>query len=227
MTSSLTIRLDQVSVPPGQMIQIRDLTWPEFEALLAERGEQAAGRIRYCDGVVTIMSPSPEHEFTNRAIEGFIKVIFQETDTPALPMGSTTLKRMPMGIEPDSCYYIESAEAIRAVILSGRNRIDLQTDPPPDLALEIDVTSLTDIQLYLPLRIPEVWIYRPTRQRLEIYGLEQGGYVQKERSRYFPTIDVKQVIPEWLERARQQDPMGVEKQFRQWIRQQALGDTSR
>lgn len=220
MTPSVTIRLGQVSVPPGQMIQIRDLSWTEFEALLTERGERGLGRIRYCDGLLTIMSPSPDHEFSKAIIGDLVKVILQETGTPALPLGSTTLQGMPVGIEPDGCYYIESAEVIRAVMRSGRNRIDLQMDPPPDLVLEIDVMSLTDVQLYRPLQVPEVWIYRLTRRQLDIYGLEQGDYVQRERSRCLSQIDVKQVIPEWLERARQEDPMGLELQFRQWVRQQ-------
>ncbi len=226
MTSSVTIRFDQIHVFPGQMLQIQEFSWAEFEALLIDRGGDSPGRIRYFDGILTIMSPTPDHEFSNRTIEGLIKVVLQETATPAVLMGSTTLKGKPAGIEPDSCYYIESAEAIQAVMLSGRNRIDLTTDPPPDLVLEIDVTSLTDIQLYLPLKIPEVWIYQPAQEYLDLYWLELGEYVLKDQSHHFPMIDVKRVIPQWLSRARQEDPMAVEIAFREWVRQQLSSSKS-
>lgn len=217
---SVIVRLDQIRVPSGQMTQIQDLSWSEFEIFLAQRGDDGWGRIRYCDGVLTILSPSPEHEFSVRTIDGLIRIVLEEEGTPAFLMGSTTLKGKPVGIEPDSCYYIDSAAAIQAVMTSGQNRIDLEKDPSPDLVLEIDVSSLTDVQAYLPLKIPEVWIYRPDRQQLDVYWLENGTYVLRDRSRVFPRIDIRTVIPEWLERSRNQDPITTGIEFRRWIRQQ-------
>jgi len=50
---------------------------------------------------------------------------------------------MLQGIEPDQCFYIQNESAIR-----GKKRLDLTVDPPPDLALEIDVTSRTHPNIY-------------------------------------------------------------------------------
>lgn len=217
---SVTVSLDQIQVPPGQMAQIQDLSWSEFESLLRQRGDDGPGRIRYSNGVLTIMSPSPEHEFSIRTIDGLLRIVLEEEGIPAFLMGSTTLKGKPVGVEPDSCYYIDSAAAIRAVLVSGQNRIDLETDPPPDLVLEIDVSSLTDVQAYLPLKIPEVWIYRPARQQLDVYCLEKGDYAVQEQSRSFSRIDIRTVIPEWVERARNRDPITMGVEFRRWVQQQ-------
>ncbi len=217
--SSLNISLEQIQVPAGQMTQIQDLSWAEFEAFLEERGNDSLGRIRYRDGVVTILSPDPEHELSKEVIGDCIKIILQKTRTPAFPLGSTTLKGKPVGIEPGSCYYIESADTIRAVMISGQRSVNLETDPPPDLALEIDVASLTDIETYLPLKIPEVWIYRPCQHQLDLYWLMEEKYVLQEQSLHFPMLDIKKIIPEWLDRARQQDPMTLEVEFRQWLGQ--------
>ena len=40
------------------------------------------------------------------------------------------------GLEPDQCYYIQNEGKVW-----GKDHIDLQIDPPPDLAIEIDITS--------------------------------------------------------------------------------------
>ena len=69
-------------------------------------------------------------------------------------MGSFTLKRrnVKRGLEPDRCYYTRNAAAVR-----GKRKIDLQKDPPPDLALEIEVSRrlLDRIEIYKELRVPE------------------------------------------------------------------------
>jgi Uma2 family endonuclease len=87
------------------------------------------------------------------------------------------------GIEPDYCFYIDHWAAV-----SGKSTIDWNNDPPPDLVLEIDVTSYSDVQDYLPYRVPEVWLLR--NQVLEVYQLQQDHYSLSSESRYFPGIDL-------------------------------------
>ena len=83
------------------------------------------------------------------------------------------------GIELDYCFYIEHWPAI-----SGKKRINWVTDPPPDLVVEVNVTHYTDVNDYLPYRVPEVWLFK--QRQLIIYGLQDEAYVLQEQSRYFP-----------------------------------------
>jgi Uma2 family endonuclease len=92
------------------------------------------------------------------------------------------------GIEPDYCFYIDNWAAI-----SGKDRINWGVDPSPDLAIEIDVTSYTDVNDYLPYRVPEVWLLK--KNRLTIYSLQgDERYNIQTSSRYFPNINVKEAI---------------------------------
>ncbi|WP_293104669.1 Uma2 family endonuclease [Moorena sp. SIOASIH] len=68
--------------------------------------------------------------------------------------GSNNFKRKDMaaGIEPDNCFYIQNYR-----LMIGKRRLDLSSDPPPDLAIEVDVTSKTQLSAYEALGVPELW----------------------------------------------------------------------
>jgi Uma2 family endonuclease len=100
------------------------------------------------------------------------------------------------GLEPDYSFYIDNWE-----FAVGKDRIDWSTEPPPDLALEIDVTSYTDVNDYLPYRVPEVWIYK--KNKLLIYALATDSYTIVSTSRYLPNLNVQELVAEFLEIARQ------------------------
>ena len=95
------------------------------------------------------------------------------------------------GIEPDYCFYIENWQAI-----AGKNRINWGIDSSPDLVVEIDITSYTDVNDYLPYRVPEVWLFR--KNQLVIYRLQGDRYTVESSSRYFPDINVSEVVTECL-----------------------------
>ena len=100
-----------------------------------------------------------------------------------------TLKRLKeAGAEPDACFYIQNWQAIL-----GKERIDLSQDPPPDLAIEMDLTSLTDLDIYQILAVPEVWIYH--QGSLKIHVLTADGYEERLTSPTFLDIDVKKLLP--------------------------------
>jgi Uma2 family endonuclease len=96
------------------------------------------------------------------------------------------------GIEPDYCFYIDNWQAI-----SGKKRIDWRSDPLPDLMIEVDVTSYSDIQDYLPYRVPEVWLFK--RQSLLIYHFRNDDYHLVDQSRYFPNFDLHWAIAQCLQ----------------------------
>ena len=138
----VTLQLRQLVVEPGQRLQLRDVPWAEFEAILAELGENRASRVSYSDGVLEIRMPSPKHEKAKVLIGDMVKILLDELELDGECFGSSTFKRQAMakGIEPDDCFYItHAAEMI------GKDEVDLEQDPPPDLAIEVDITSKTSL----------------------------------------------------------------------------------
>ena len=114
------------------------------------------------------------------------------------------------GLEPDYCFYIDNWEA--AV---GKDRIDWQTDLPPDLVIEIDVTTYTAAADYLPYKVPEVWLFK--KSGLKIYNLEGETYQLQPFSRYFPEIDLPTAIAQVLQVASQQGTGVALREFRQGL----------
>ncbi|ACB51380.1 hypothetical protein cce_2030 [Crocosphaera subtropica ATCC 51142] len=101
---------------------------------------------------------------------------------------------MEAGIEPDECFYIKNYQAV-----IGKNRLDLTQDPPPDLALEYDLTSLTEITAYQKLRVPELWVYY--QSELTIYILKEKEYQKSSVSLNFPDVKIIEAIPKLIEKA--------------------------
>lgn len=152
----VTLQLRQIDIPPGHRILFRDVSWQEFEAILAEMGENRASRVAYSQGILEIMSPLPEHETTKVFVSDFVKMLLDEMGIEWISLGSTTFRKelMAAGIEPDDCFYIQNY-----VQMVGKKRLDLSVDLPPDLALEVDLTSKTQMVAYEALKVPEVWCF--------------------------------------------------------------------
>lgn len=136
--TAVTLDLNQIIVPPGQSILLQDISWQKFESILAGLGENRASKLFYDQRLLEIMVPLPEHEYFKEAIGDLIKDLADELGLEYESYGSTTWKRQQRmaGAEPDNCFYVQNVTAIR-----GRLDIDLNSDPPPDLVLEIDITS--------------------------------------------------------------------------------------
>jgi Uma2 family endonuclease len=209
----MLLNIQRINVPPGQRVLFQDITWPELEEILVELGDQRAARIAYNCGTLEIMTPLPEHEFSKEIIGDLLKALLEELDMEFISLGSTTFKNMSMkqGIEPDQCFYIQNEQRVR-----GHQRIDLAIDPPPDLALEIDVTSRTHLDIYVGLGVPELW--RFNQGELGIYLLRNGSYQQSATSGNFPNLPLLSVIPEYLRLSRSMGRNQVIKNFRDWVR---------
>lgn len=192
----VTLQLRQINVPPGQHLLIQDVNWLEFEAILQELGEKRASRIAYSDGTCEIRMPLPQHERQKSIISDLIKILLEELQINCECFGSTTFKRQEMnyGIEPDECFYIQNHQA-----MIGKDRLDLAIDPPPDLAIEIDITSKTQIAAYTRLGVPELWVY--SNGQLQIYVLKSGQYQQTPLSPTFPDLPILPWVAEVLEQS--------------------------
>jgi Uma2 family endonuclease len=179
----VTISLEQISIEPGERLVLRDVTWPRFEAILQALGDDRNTRIAYHDEVLEIMAPLPEHEINKESLSDLVKILLEALEIDYIALGSTTLKKLKKqaGVEPDSCFYIQNC-----IMMQGKLNIDLNTDPPPDLAIEIDLTSKTKLDAYIATAVPEVWRYE--QGQLTIYRFVDGAYLPAP----------SQILPSWL-----------------------------
>ena len=208
LTTSINISLE-----PGQKVTLQPVSWQGFEEILSKLGERRSSRIAYANKIMEIMAPLPEHERSKVLIADLVKTLLKAQKRQWEPLGSTTFKRenMAAGIEPDDCFYIQNYKAA-----IGKNRLDLNVDPPPDLALETDLTSKTELDAYQALKVPEVWIYE--RNKLKINVLREGRYVESETSPTFPGIAVGEIIPKFMQRAKEVGVSQALEEFEVFIR---------
>lgn len=212
----MQVQLQQIIVPPGQQLLMTDVSWQMYEQLLEEYAEKRGTRINYSQGVLEIMVPLPEHEDDKVMIADFVKAILEEYEIEFRSLGSTTFKiqNMLQGLEADDCFYIENEAAVR-----GKKRIDLTVDPPPDLAIEIDITSRTRFNNYQALGVGELW--RFNGKKLEINVLQAGQYVQVSESPHFPGLPLlDRAIAQYLEQSKIEGRNKIMKAFRAWVRAQ-------
>lgn len=209
----VTLQLRQVVVYPGEKINLHEVDWAEFEAILAELGERRASRIAYCDRTLEIRMPLPTHEKAKVLIGDMVKIILEELDIDAECFGSTTFKRkdLGVGVEPDDCFYIQNAER-----MIGIERLDLTIDPPPDLVIEVDVTSKTGLEVYRQLGVPEVWRFEDETLRIAV--LENSVYQDSETSLQFPNFDIIQSISQFIILSKTDGRSKTLKAFRAWVR---------
>ncbi|MBD2129681.1 Uma2 family endonuclease [Microcoleus sp. ZQ-A2] len=183
---------DKIQLPPGAVVRL-PATWHEYQTLCQQRGDGSLPRMKYHDGEVLLMSPLPKHGRDASLIADVIKALLDYTGREYDAFTPVTME-LPQesGIEPDYCFYIDNWEAV-----SGKERIDWSSEPPPDLVLEIDVTSYSDVNDYLPYRIPEIWLC--CKKQLLIYQLQGAEYILQEKSLYFPKIQLQEVIDRCLQ----------------------------
>ncbi len=212
----VSIQLRQLDVPPGQRLLLRDVSWAEFEAILDELGDHRSTRIAYDHGLLEIMAPLPEHEYFKETIGDAIKDMGEELDLNYESYGSTTWRKQAKqaGIEPDNCFYFQNEALVR-----GKLTFDLNQDPPPDLALEIDLSSksIHRFPIYARLGIPEIWCY--DQGQLTVYLLQADQYQPAAQSRVFPSLKVQE-LPGLIEAHRNQGRLALRRAVRAWVKEQ-------
>jgi len=204
-----------VESPPEQRVVLSNVSWETYERLLEEHLDCSAPRFTYDQGVLEIMSPSPEHEWYNQLVSDLVKLLARELRIDILSLGSTTFKRFStkQGFEPDSCFYVTHVREVR-----GKKRLDMAVDPAPDVVVEIVVThpSVSKFPICAELRIPEIWTYDGSH--LEIHQLRGSEYVESTVSRVLGGLKAKQ-FGEFLELGKTLDsltwPDEVLSRFRQ------------
>lgn len=210
----MQIALEKIIVKPGQQLLLQDISWQDFEEILADLGEHRSSRISYSNGVLEIMVPLPEHEKDKEIIGDLVKILLDKLEIDFESLGSTTFKneQMSQAVEPDACFYIKNYQAV-----IGKNRLDLSIDPPPDLAIEIDITNRTQSHNYLLLKVPELWRY--SRQGLQIYLLAKNRYIESQTSPNFPEIPIVELINNYVKQAQTEGRSKAIRDFNKWVQE--------
>ncbi|WP_318780309.1 Uma2 family endonuclease [Atlanticothrix silvestris] len=171
---------ERIELPLGAVLKLLG-DWEDYQALSQQLGDRSSPRIKYRPGEIWLMAPLPQHGRDASLLADIAKVLLDHLDqrydsftpiTMSLPLVS--------GVEPDYCFYIENWRSA-----SGKSRIDWLNDPPPDLVIEVDVTNYTNINDYLPYKVPEVWLLK--NKQLLVYRLQSENYVITKSS-YFPKV---------------------------------------
>lgn len=174
-----------------QYLLLDGISWSTYEALLRELEGRRRFRITYDRGRLEIMAVSHRHENRKTLLGRFVESLTLELDIPIHPGGSTTFKKelLKKGLEPDECYWIQNEPLMRKKL-----EFDIDTDPPPDLGMEIEVSrsALNRMGIYAALRIPEIWRFDGVRLIVCILGIN-GKYKEKDNSRAFPFLPMKEV----------------------------------
>ncbi|MEK0195656.1 Uma2 family endonuclease [Microcoleus anatoxicus] len=198
-----------------QRVLISNISWQTYQSLLAEAGDNRSSRFSYYQEVLEIIMPSDLHETVNCLLRQFVTTLSDELKLKRKGFGSTTLNRedLKQGAEPDSCFYIQNVDRIR-----GR-KINLSIDPPPDLIIEVDLTSQSTnrFTIYKNLGVPEIWRY--FGETVQFFQLQNGEYVICEYSNTFPIVS-SEIINQFLQMAETQDDMTILDVLRVWVRHQ-------
>jgi Uma2 family endonuclease len=193
-------------------VLLHNIAWETYEAILADMEDRAI-RLTYDQGDLEIMSPSDEHERIKSLIGRMIETMTEELDIPIRSVGSTTLRRQlkRRGLEPDECYYVAHETQMR-----GRDDIDLNVDPPPDLAIEVDISrsSLDRFAIYAAIGVPEIW--RLEEGQVRAYTLQGEQYTAQSHSPSFPFLPLAEVS-RILGQRNETDETTWIRSFRRWV----------
>jgi Uma2 family endonuclease len=156
----------------------------------------------------------PPHETYKRLLGRLVEIVTEEMDLEIRSLSASTWSRKDLlkGVEADECYYIQNEAAVR-----GKMEIDLTIDPPPDLAIKIDISnpSVPRLPIYAALVVPEVWQF--DGKNLKILGLVAGGYVTQAQSQALPIVTVE-IVTGLLVQAQEMGETSWAKAVRQWAK---------
>ena len=203
------------SLDDQQHIVLDDVSWELYEHLLREVGDRPI-RMTYDEGRLEIMSPLPKHDRWSRRIGSLIHHTCVELNIPMVPLGSTTFRdaAKKKGLEPDECFYVRNWEAA----MKMDEAFDPAVDPPPDLAVEVDITrrSVARQPIYAALGVPELWRY--DGKKLSVLVLRsEGKYESGSSSLAFPFLPIAE-LETFLTRLRTENDTVVMRDFQQWVR---------
>jgi Uma2 family endonuclease len=212
MTATLIQSPDRVVLP--------HISWQTYQSLVRDFEQEPALRLTYDRGVLEIRMPLDPHETYKKLLGRLIEAATEELNIEIRSLGSRTCdhEELARGLEPDQCYYIQNEALVRGV-----DQIDLNQFPPPDLALEIDITSssINRLSIYAALGVPEIWRY--DGHSLTILKLQNNEYLSQDRSTALPLLKSEDVV-RFLGLRNSMGETSLVKKFRQWVKDTAAKD---
>jgi Uma2 family endonuclease len=209
-------------IPLTSGVVFRDVTWDDYEAQLRIVGERPI-RVTYDQGTMEVFMPSFGHEDDAYRLGWMVDTLTEELDIAVKAGRTTTHKRQDLdrGAEPDQCYWLGD-DARR---MAGKRQLDLIIDPPPALAIEVDIShsSLDRLPIFAAIGIPEIW--HLTLASLQFLHLQpEGTYQPHDRSRAFPGLPAAEVA-RFLEQGRTGEDTAWVRSFRAYVREFLTGHT--
>jgi Uma2 family endonuclease len=205
--------MDAIAIPAEQRFRLSAVPWEGYVAIRESLGERPI-RVTYDRGELEIMSPSSRHENRKCILGRLVDALTEELDIDIASFGSMTfqLEDLLRGLEPDECYWIKHEPVVR-----GREDVDIETDPPPDLALEIEISRsvLDRMSIYAVLRVPEVWCWDGKKLTINLLT-GRGAYRASDRSKAFPFLPVSK-FARFLEKSKLSETQLL-RSFRAWVR---------
>jgi len=203
-----------------QRLFLHNVTWQTYESLLTLFGDRPL-RLTYDRGNLEIMAPSKKHERLGHILGRLIVTLTEELGMGVQGAGSTTFRKEALvrGLEPDECFYLRNEPLIR-----GRDQYDPHIDPPPDLAVEIDLSRgpIDRMAIYASLGVPEVWRFDGTTLQVHLLGSKRT-YSVAERSRNFAGLRPQELV-RFLKMRSKMDDNQVVRAFRRWVHDTFLAD---
>jgi Uma2 family endonuclease len=198
-------------------VTLQGITWQTYQSLVQDLESQPAKRLTYDNGMLEIFMPLPPHETYKRLLGRLVEIVTEELELEIRSLSASTWSRKDLlkGVEADECYYIQNESAVR-----GKVEIDLSVDPPPDLAIKIDISSpsLPRLPIYAALGVPEVWQF--DGKSFKILGLAATEYIPQRQSLALPMVTVE-VVQRFLLQAQEMGETSWAKVVRQWVKEQA------
>ena len=200
---------DKIQLPPGTVLRLPG-SWQDYQQLCQQLGDRSIPRLKYRPGEILLMVPLPGHGRQTHIIANVVTVLLDYLDQEYEAFTPVTMDLPEVrGIEPDYCFYIDNWRAI-----AGKDRLDWEKGPPPDLVIEIDITSYTDVNDYLPYQVPEVWLLK--KNKLAIYRLQdRESYLLQNNSRYFPNLNILEIVVDCLQIAYKRNTSAAIRMLRQ------------
>lgn len=208
--------MSTVRVPSGHRLVLHGIDWRTYSRLLRVFAERPSVRLAFDRGDLEIKCPLHEHESDADLLGRFVIVLAEELGLPVKAGRSTTFRRRrrQRGIEPDNSWWIANEPRVR-----GLRQIDLRRDPPPDLAIEVDVTSssIDRMGIYASIRVPEVWRWDEPVLTFNTLGPNRR-YTEAAHSAAFPFLAAADLLPFLALRGPQIDENEIVRRFRARVR---------
>lgn len=208
---------DAAEMAVNQKLILQNISWEFYEKVLENYKGSNAVHLAYDDGFLEVEVPLSKHEIPIGILSDLITIICLESDIDFVNVGSTTFRRQARekGCEPDTAFYIQNEKSVRGLL-----EIDLSKDPPPDLVIEVDITSpsLNKMPIYAALGVSEIWRFKG--EKITFHKLFGGVYKEVSNSLAFPSLTDEKVT-DFLSKGLKMSSSEWFKEVREWVNQNA------